>query len=178
MKPKVVESKILMEGRVFKLRHDDVKYPDGHKTTYDVIEHSGAVALVPIDDNGDIWFVRQYRHAAGESMLELPAGTLEQGEEPETCAHRELREEIGHSASKLEKLGEFYLAPGYSSEFMHAYMATQLTYNPLEPDEDEFLQIETLNWNQVDHMLINGGFRDAKTIACLLLAKQYNIGSK
>lgn len=173
MKFQVIKSEIIVEGRVFKLRQDEIKYPNGRTATYDIVDHAGAVTLIPIDADGNIWFVRQYRHAAGQTLLELPAGTLDEGEQPKQCAQRELREEIGYSAGELSLIGEFFLAPGYSSEYMYAYVATNLSHDPLTPDEDEFLETECHPWSHVQKMLEKNKIRDAKTIACLFLAKQY-----
>ena len=100
--------------------------------------------LIPIDDEGNILFVRQYRHAAGKDLLELPAGTRDGDEPYEECAAREIREETGMEAGKLRKVGEFYLAPGYSTEFMAVFLATELKHNPLDADEDEFFQVERI----------------------------------
>ena len=169
----VLKSKIILEGRVFDIRQDRIKYPNGRQASYDVVQHSGAVAIVPIDADGNIWFVRQYRHAAGKTLLELPAGTLEEeDEDPQICAQRELREEIGHAAGELQLIAEFFLAPGYSSEYMYAFIGTDLSLDPLTPDEDEFLETETHSWIQVQEMLDDNTFKDAKTIACLLITKR------
>ena len=170
MKFEILSSEILINGRVFDVRRDHVRYPDGRESDYDIIVHSGAVTLVPINGDGEIWFVRQYRHATGKTLLELPAGAIEKEEQPEDCAERELREEIGYAAGSLLKLGEFYLAPGYSNELMHIYLATQLTYDPLQPDAHEFLQTEVYKSSDIYSMLKNSEFKDAKTIAALCLA--------
>src|SRR6185503_14869900 len=110
----------------------------------EIIEHGGSVVVIPMDAQANIWFVRQYRHAAGSDLLELPAGTRDGNEPFEKCAARETREEIGMEAGTLKKIGEFYLAPGYSSEFMAAFLATDLKHNPLDPDADEFLSVEKI----------------------------------
>ncbi len=102
------------------------------------------MVILPVDDQGNLFFVRQYRHAAGLDLLELPAGTLDEGEAPEACARREVREETGMAAGKMEHLGGFYLAPGYSTEYMHVYLATGLHSDPLEADADEFLTVEVI----------------------------------
>src|SRR5215216_7875369 len=168
-----VSSEVLMKGRAFKIRRDTLKTPDGRETKYDIIEHGGSVVIVPIDNDGNLLFVRQYRHAAGLDLLELPAGTRD-GEEPyEECAAREVREETGMEASQLKRVGDFYLAPGYSSEFMAVFLATGLKDNPLQADEDEFLQIEKVRAKDVAAMFARGEVPDAKSIAAWLLAKSY-----
>jgi ADP-ribose pyrophosphatase len=167
----VIESSNLFKGKVFDLRRERVRYPDGRQVTVDIIAHGGAVVMVPVDKDGNVWFVRQYRHATGELLLELPAGTLEQGEPPEDCAHRELREEIGMAAGEVHKVGEFFLAPGYSNEFMHVFLATQLHPDALEHDSGEYLQVEQYPVGEVFEMLTSGAFRDAKTLAALSLVR-------
>src|SRR5512141_1513523 len=135
----LIKSEPLLQGRTFKIRRDTLKTPDGRETKLEIIEHGGSVVLVPLDSENNILFVRQYRHATGKEILELPAGTRN-GEEPyEECAAREIREETGMEAGRLHKVGEFYLAPGYSTEFMAVFLATGLKENPLQADEDELL---------------------------------------
>ena len=138
----LIKSEPLFQGRAFKIRRDWLKTPDGRETKFDIVEHGGSAILLPIDKDGNLLFVRQYRHAAGMYLLELPAGTRDGDEPYEDCAAREIREETGMQAGKLEKLGEFYLAPGYSTEFMVVFLATDLKHNPLEADDDEFLEVE------------------------------------
>lgn len=169
----LIKSESLLKGRAFAIRRDWLKTPDGRKTKYDIIEHGGSVILVPVDADGNLLFVRQYRHAAGQDLLELPAGTLEAGEDPAVCAAREIREETGFAAGKLEKIGEFYLAPGYSTEFMIVYLARDLAYDPLEADADEFLTLEKIPVQQALEMAERGEILDAKSLAALLLARQY-----
>ena len=169
----LLRSETLLKGRAFAIRRDWLKTPDGRETKYDIIEHGGSVILVPLDADGNLLFVRQYRHAAGTDLLELPAGTLDEGEEPAVCAAREIREETGFAAGKLEKIGEFYLAPGYSTEFMIVYLARDLTYDPLEADADEFLSVERIPLAEAIQMAERGEMSDAKSLAALFLARGY-----
>jgi len=169
----LLHSETLLKGRAFSIRRDTLKTPDGHETKLDIIEHGGSVIIVPVDKNGNLLFVRQYRHAAGMDLLELPAGTLEEGEDPAECAAREIREETGFAADKIEKIGDFYLAPGYSTEFMHVYLARELRYDPLEADADEFLSVETIPFAEAIQMAERGEMPDAKSLAALLLAKSH-----
>ncbi|OIN85968.1 MAG: hypothetical protein AUJ21_12420 [Anaerolineae bacterium CG1_02_58_13] len=169
----LLRSETLLKGRAFAIRRDWLKTPDGRETKYDIIEHGGSVILVPLDADGNLLFVRQYRHAAGTDLLELPAGTLDEGEEPAVCAAREIREETGFAAGKLEKIGEFYLAPGYSTEFMIVYLARDLTYDPLEADADEFLSVERIPLAEAIQMAERGEMPDAKSLAALFLARGY-----
>lgn len=169
----LLKSEVLMQGRAFRIRRDTLKTPDGRETKFEIIEHGGSVILIPIDENGDIHFVRQYRHAAGKDLLELPAGTRD-GDEPfEQCAAREIREETGMEAGTLQKVGEFYLAPGYSSEFMVVYLATELNPNPLEADDDEFLTVEKIPVRKAVELAEGGAMPDAKSLAALLTARPF-----
>jgi ADP-ribose pyrophosphatase len=168
-----IRSETLLKGRAFTIRRDTLKAPDGRETKFDIIEHGGSVILVPIDKDGNLLFVRQYRHAAGMDLLELPAGTLEDGEDPAVCAAREIREETGFAADKIEKIGDFYLAPGYSTEFMHVYLAQDLRHDPLEADADEFLSLEKIPLAEAIQMAERGEMPDAKSLAALLLAKSH-----
>ena len=168
-----LHSETLLKGRAFAIRRDTLKAPDGRETKFDIIEHGGSVIIVPIDKDGNLLFVRQYRHAAGIDLLELPAGTLEEGEDPAVCAAREIREETGFAADKIEKIGDFYLAPGYSTEFMHVYLAQDLRHDPLEADADEFLSVEKIPFAEAVQMAERGEMPDAKSLAALLLARSH-----
>ena len=138
MRYETVHSEKKYAGKAFDVRRDEILLPDGQVAQLDIVEHVGAVTLIPLDETGAIWFVRQYRHATGKDLLELPAGTIEPGEPAEQCARREIREEIGMAARELKKVGEFFLAPGYSTEYMHVFLATGLYPDPLPGDPDEF----------------------------------------
>jgi len=166
----ILETEKVFHGRVFDVRLDQVRLPNDRTARVDVVDHNPAVTLLPVDEMGRIWFVRQYRHPAGEELLELPAGVMETGEDPATSAGRELQEEIGMAAQKLEKLGGFYLAPGYSTEYSYLYLATGLTPSSLPKDEDEFIEIEQVPVSQAYQMAYEGQFKDGKTLAALLLA--------
>jgi ADP-ribose pyrophosphatase len=168
-----LHSETVYQGRAFNVRRDEIRLPDGLSVRLDIVNHVGAVTLVPVDEQNRVWFVRQYRHAAGEVLLELPAGTLEPGEPPLDCAQREIREEIGMAARRMKLIGEYFLAPGYSTEFMHVFLATDLRPDPLPGDADEFLSTEAIPLEVVQRMIENGKIRDAKTLASLMLAKHY-----
>jgi ADP-ribose pyrophosphatase len=126
--------------------------------------------IVPVDDQGRILFVRQFRIGAGEDLLELPAGLLEEGERPEASANRELQEEIGMAPKTMVKLGEFYMVPGYSTEKLIAFLASGLYESPLAPDEDEVLELVALPIAEVYELVRAGKMTDGKTLASLLLA--------
>ncbi len=161
---------VVFRGRIFNVRRDRVRLPDGRTTALDIVEHEGAVTLVPLDDQARVWFIRQYRHAAGGAILELPAGTLRPGEPIEACARRELREEIGMDAGRLTYLGACYLAPGYSTERNRLYLAQDLTRAPLAGDADEVIEVMPLPLDEAMSMAVRGRIEDAKSLAGLFLA--------
>lgn len=167
---KVLSSEQLFSGKVFELWREKVALPDGRVAGIEYLKHGGAVTILPVDQDGSIWFVRQYRHATGQTLLELPAGTLEAGEDPAVCAAREIREEIGMAAGELVPQGEFFLAPGYSNEYMYVFLAKDLRSDPLEQDPGELIWVEKYSISEVWHKVQAGEIRDAKTLAVLALA--------
>lgn len=170
-----IRSETVYSGKVFKVRVDQVQLDSGKVIKLDIVQHNGAIVIVPLDHEGNIWFVEQYRHAAGETLLELPAGTLEDQEDPLASAQRELREEIGMAASSLTPLGEFYIAPGYSTEYLYIFLAENLTPDPLPLDEDEMIRVIKAPVAEVLQWVREKKIRDAKTLAALLLAQPYLI---
>jgi len=146
-----IESRRIYEGRVLNLRVDTVRLPDGRLTTREVVEHGGAVALVPLHDDGTITFVRQYRTPAQAVLLEIPAGGIDPGESPEAAAHRELAEETGLRASRLEHVAAFYTAAGFCSEFMHLYIPTGLSEATAHQDDDENIETIRLTRRRIGH---------------------------
>lgn len=156
-------------GRAFSVEQVDVTLPDGKPSVYDLIVHPGSVTIVPVDDQGMMYFVRQYRIGAGGMLLELPAGTKGENEDPLKCAEREVREEIGMSGELVE-LGDLYLAPGYTSEHMTIYLAKRLFPAELEGDEDEFLEVVKIPVREVYQMVKTKQLNDGKTLAALMLA--------
>jgi ADP-ribose pyrophosphatase len=172
----LIDSEPIYNGRAFQIRRDHVRLPDGRSTKLDIVEHIGSAVIVPVDDDGNMYFVRQYRHAARLNLLELPAGTLEVGEDPLVCAQREVREETGMASGNIREIGGFYLAPGYSTEFMRVYLATDLRHDPLEADADEFLSVEKISVAEAFKMAEKGKLPDAKSLAALLLAKPHLAG--
>ena len=170
---KILKRENTYQSRAFNIQKVDLHLPDDRTVTYDLVDHNDSISIVPLDQDGNIWFVRQYRLGPDEILLELPAGVLEDGEPPEEGASREIREEIGQSAGQLILLGDFYLAPGYASERMFVFLATQLAHAPLDADDDEFLQLEAIPASEALQMAREGHFHDAKTIASLFLAEKY-----
>jgi ADP-ribose pyrophosphatase len=169
----ILNRKTIYEGRVFDVQKVLARLPDGREHEYDLVSHAGAVTLVPVDQDGNMWFVRQFRLGAMQELLELPAGVMEKNEPPEISAGRELREEIGMAAEELRELGQFYMAAGYSSEYMYIYLATGLHPSPLQQDEDEFLQVQAIPIKQVYEMVHANQVHDGKTLAALLLAEPF-----
>lgn len=172
LKEETIDSRIAFDGRLIKLRVDTVRLPSGRQTTREVVVHRGAVAAVPVLDGDRIVMVRQYRQAAGEVLLELPAGTIEPDEEPVHCVSRELEEEIGYKAGKLTPLFDSYLAPGYSSEMLHMFLAEDLKKIEARPEDDEFIEIVEVRVEDAFELISSGGIKDAKTISGIIMAQR------
>jgi len=170
---KKLGEELIYHGRVFDLVRAIFRVPSGNEHRYDLVKHHGAVVIVPVDNQGRILFVRQFRIGADKALLELPAGLLEEDETPESSAAREVQEEVGMAAETLVKLGEFYMVPGYSTEKLHAYLATGLYDSALPTDEDEFLELVAVSIEQVFDMVRAGEMQDGKTLASLLLAQPH-----
>lgn len=164
---KTVSSKTLRKGRNFSFKTDQVRLPGGERVTRDVVDHPGAVAIVAVDGS-ELVLVRQYRYAAGRELLEIPAGTLEPGEDPDACAVRELQEETGYAAKSWSRLISCYMAPGYSSEVIHFYVAESLENVGSSPEEDESIRVERLGFNNIIKMIEDNTIMDSKTITGVL----------
>jgi ADP-ribose pyrophosphatase len=170
MPAQVVHSEIKYRGRAFDVRVDEVVVRPGQTTRLDIIDHPGAVTILPLDAQDNVWFIRQYRHAAGQVLLELPAGTLKPDEDPAYAANRELQEEIGMRAERLEEIAVFYLAPGYSTELMHVFLATGLSASALAQDDDEDIAIEKVPAARALALATGGALQDAKSLVAVLVA--------
>ncbi|HOO12413.1 MAG TPA: NUDIX hydrolase [Bacillota bacterium] len=166
---KTLESKTVYKGRIINLRLDSVVLENGNTALREVVEHPGAVGIVALKDNGDIVMVKQYRKAADQMLLELPAGKLEQGEDPADCAARELTEETGYIAANLRYLVSFYTSPGFSNEVMHMFLATGLSQGENDPDDDEMVETVEISRDRAVDMILKGEIKDGKTIAGILL---------
>ena len=162
---RVLHSERIYEGREVSLRVDTVHLPTGRKTKREVVEHSDSVAIVAIDAEDNVLLVRQFRQPARRVLLEIPAGGIEPGEEPEDCAARELEEETGYRAGKLERLGGFYSSPGFCTEFLHLFLATELSET--DAQEDEIIEVVRTPLEEVPHLIAAGEITDAKSIAGL-----------
>jgi ADP-ribose pyrophosphatase len=165
---KTISTQRLHEGRIINLREDTVTLPSGKSAKREIVEHKGAVCVLPVKENGQIVFVRQFRKPTEEALLELPAGGLEKDESPTACAQRELGEECGLRAEKMTPLFECYLAPGYSTELMHGFLGEDLRKERGAQDEDENVVVEEYSLQEALHLLDAGKIRDAKTICGLL----------
>ena len=163
-----LRSKSIYEGRIVKFSLLDVRLPDGKETQRELITHPGAVAIVAMDAAQNVLLVRQFRSAAGKVLVEIPAGTLNPGEEPLACADRELQEETGMRAAHFEALSGMYTAPGYTTEFIHLYYATGLSESALPQDDDEFIEVERVTMAEALAMIERGEIADGKSIAGLL----------
>lgn len=171
MTEKTISSETLFEGRIIHVRRDVVELPNGSISTREVVQHPGGVAIVPIDDEGNVYMVRQYRYPLGRLCLEVPAGKLEYGEDHRECGLRELSEETGMETDNFQYLGVFCPSPGYCQELIHIYLATDLRQGKIHTDEDEFLEVEKYPLEELLSMVREGKIQDGKTVIGLLLAK-------
>ena len=169
---KIIKTDTMFEGRVFKVEVSEVELPDGQKSTREIIRHNGGAAIVAIDENKNIFLVKQYRIATGQEMLEIPAGKLEIGEDPLECAKRELEEETGMKAGEIKHLFSMYATPGYCAEKLHIYFTKGLKSGQIHRDEEEFLHVIKVPFDIAYKMVMNGQIFDAKTIAGILAAKE------
>ena len=165
--PESTGSELIYKGKVFDIRIDEIREGDVEYKR-EIVVHKGSAVVIPVFGDGTVALVRQYRHAAGKYLLEICAGTLNQGEDPELGARRELEEEIGVTAGKIEKLCEFYVSPGFLTEKMHLYLATDLTETRQNLEVDEILTVERHKVSDRMKMVENGEIEDAKTIIGIL----------
>ena len=164
-----IASKRIYNGKVVGLRVDTIRLPDGQETIREVVEHGESVAIVPVDTEGNVILVRQYRKPVERTLLEVPAGSVEEGEDPVACAQRELLEETGYSASHIEPIASFYTTPGFCTELMHAYLATGLTAGEAQPEFDEQITVLPVPLQEIADLIHRREIQDAKSIASLLL---------
>lgn len=166
----VIGTRQIYDGHIIDLRVDTVKLPNGHQSQREIVTHHGAVCVVPIRTDGTVLMVRQFRLATGRVLLEIPAGTIETGEDPAECAARELEEETGFKPGVLQKLFHAFLSPGYSTEIVHAYAATDMTPGTVHLDAGENVRTEAIPLEEIAARIQSGEIEDAKTIAALLMA--------
>lgn len=164
-----LSSETIYKGKIFDIRIDEIREGDVEYKR-EIVVHKGSAVVIPVFADGTVALVRQYRHAAGKYLLEICAGTLESGEDPEIGARRELEEEIGVTAAKIEKLCEFYVSPGFLTEKMHLYLATELTETSQNLEADEVLKVERYSFPQAFEMIQKGEIEDAKTIVGITMS--------
>lgn len=166
-------SRTVFTAKLFKIKNIDLPLPDGKTKTYELVDIQNAVTVLPLDAEGNIYFVEQYRIGANKNLLELPAGKIEHHEDPLEAVRRELREEIGMDAAEIKPLGNFYMSPGYANEYMYCFLATGLFQAPLTPDADEFINVKKIHLDQVSELINNGNLDDSKTLAVFMLAQKF-----
>lgn len=169
---KTLSQKKIFNGEVIKLRVDTVKTPSGNTATREIVEHPGGVCILPIDENGNVIMEWQYRHPFGTLLYELPAGKLIKGEDPLECGKRELEEETGLCAREYISLGKAYPTPGFCTETIHLYLAKGLYKGTKNPDEDEFIELQSEPLEKLVDKVLSGEIRDAKTCIALLKANE------
>ncbi len=169
----MAETREIYRGRVVHLVRESFHLPNGRPVTLELVRHPGAAAIVPLTEAGEVLLIRQYRHAAGGFIYEVPAGTLQPGELPETCAARELTEEAGVVAGSLLHLGSILTTPGFTDEVIHLYLARQLQPAAQALDADELLTVEKMPFDRAIDMCRKGALRDAKSMCALMLAEPH-----
>jgi len=170
---KTISSQLIYSGRAIKVRVDTVQTPDGRQTTREIVEHANCVAIVAIDAEDNVLLVRQFRTPVEKELLEIPAGGIDAGEDPEGAVRRELREETGYLPKRVERLGGFYSAPGYCTEFLNLYLATDLVHSPLHAEDTAEIRLVHVPVSQISGLIESGKICDAKSIAGLLSYLRY-----
>lgn len=174
MNYKVKKSKTIFNGNVFDLKVDEIEYDSGNKGVREVAVHNGGAVVLPIDKNGEIIFVKQFRYPFQKFLIELPAGKLEIGEDPQYCAKRELTEETGYFSDNISKLGQIYTTPGFCTEILHIYLADELDYHEVNREEGEYgMEVKMYSLDKALMMIGEGTIVDAKTICGLQLYQIY-----
>ena len=171
---KTLSSQLIFEGRAVKLRVDTVEMPGGRKTTREIVEHGECVAVVAVDAEGNVVLVSQFRKPVEKELLEIPAGGIEPGEDPVAAVRRELREEIGYLPGKVDRLGGFYSAPGFCTEYLYLYLATDLVPSQLYAEDTEDIRLVRVPVSQITGLITSGTICDAKSIAGLLTFLEYD----
>jgi len=170
---KTLSSQLIYDGRAVRLRVDTVKTPSGRETTREIVEHSDCVAIIAIDADNNVLLVNQFRKAAERELLEIPAGGIDPGEDPVATVRREMQEETGYLPRRVERLGGFYSAPGYCTEYLYLYLATDLIPSQLHAEDTESIKVVRVPVAQVPSLITSGKICDAKSIAGLLTFLEY-----
>lgn len=167
LEEKTIKSQTIYEGNIIRLQLDQVTLPDGRTSQREIVKHPGAVAVVAITDEKKLVLVRQFRKPLEKTILEIPAGKLEPGEDPRVCAFRELKEETGYRAEEMTPLVSFYTSPGFADEIIHLYVASGLHRGEARPDQDEFVELVELTLPEAWQRIADGEICDAKTVAAV-----------
>lgn len=165
---KPVKQEYKFKGKIVNLRVDDALLPNGNIAKREIVEHNGGVMVAPLDNEDNLYFVKQFRYPYMEIVTELPAGKLEKGEDPFEAGKRELKEETGAVANKYVSLGKLYPTPGYCGEIIHMYLATELSFGEQNPDDDEFLEVYKIPLAKAVEMVLSGELKDSKTQTAIL----------
>ncbi|MDD4874368.1 MAG: NUDIX hydrolase [Dehalococcoidales bacterium] len=168
MPEETISSKTIYKGQILNLRIDEVRLPDGTKGTREIIEHSDCIAVVPVDNNGNILLVRQYRKPLEKMLLEIPAGGIEPGENPDKAVRREMQEETGFLPGKVKRMGGFYASPGYCQEYLHLYTATDLLPTKLHAEDTDSIELVPVPLSKIEGLIKSGEIIDAKSVAGIL----------
>ena len=172
-----VSSQLIYEGRAVKLRVDTVRMPGGRETSREIVEHSDCVAIIAVDADDNVLLVNQFRKPVEKELLEIPAGGIEPGEDAVATVRRELREETGYLPRKVERLGGFYSTPGYCTEYLHLYLASDLVPSSLNAEDTESIKLVRVPISQIPGLITSGSICDAKSIAGLLIFLKNRKGS-
>ena len=170
---KTLSSNVIFDGQMVKLRIDTVQMPSGRIGTREIVEHREVVVIVAVDADDNVLLVRQFRQPLGKELLEIPAGGIDGEETPEEAVLREMQEETGYLPRKIERLGGFYSAPSFCTEYMHLFLATDLTPSRLTAEDTEVIKLERLPVSKISVLVTSGGLHDAKSIAGLLTFLEY-----
>jgi len=173
---KTLSSKLIYDGRAVKLRVDTIQMPSGRETTREIVEHRDCVAIVAVDDNDNILLVRQFRKPVEKELLEIPAGGIDAGEDPADAVRREMQEETGYLPQKVEKLDGFYSAPGYCTEYLYLYLATDLVPSQLHAEDTESISLVLVPVSEIRELLASDRIHDGKTLAGLRIYLEYRKG--
>ncbi|MBM3933742.1 MAG: NUDIX hydrolase [SAR202 cluster bacterium] len=167
---KTISSKSIYKGKIFSARVDKVLLANARETVREVVDHGASVVIVPLDGDGNVVLVRQYRYPAEKGLLEVPAGGIDAPESPMECAIRELQEETGYTATDVRPIGEMWMSPGYCTEYMYAFVARGLLPSKLEADDEEAIVVEKVPLTSIPGMIRSGDIQDAKTVAAIYMA--------
>lgn len=172
-KTKTLSSQRVFNGRAVKLRVDTIQEPGGRTTTREIVEHPDCIAVVALDAQGNVLLEKQFREAVGKELLEIPAGGIDPGESPEDAVRREMQEETGYLPQTLRRLGGFYSAPGYSTEYLYLYLASDLVPGQLQAEDTESIRVVRTPLADIPGLITSGALCDAKSIAGLLTFLEY-----